>query len=154
MPEEIIIVGCDQNGRNLLDHLVEHIKIKGMKVIDLGSKDKELVDYPDIAEKVALEVMRLRTDRGLLICGTGIGMAIAANKIPGIRAACCHDNYSAKRARKSNNAQIITMGAQIIGEELAKEILDAWLSSEFSGGRSTPKVNKLIQLDTVYRLKE
>jgi ribose 5-phosphate isomerase B len=153
MASDTMIVGSDQNGRALLDLLIEHLKSKNIQVIDLGSKPGEQVDYPDIAEKVALEMLQKKSDRGLLICGTGIGMAIAANKIPGIRAACCHDAYSASRAKKSNNAQIITMGAQVIGPELAKDLLDIWLAAEFSGGRSTSKVEKLVKLDEIYRSK-
>lgn len=87
----------------------------------------------------------------LLVCGTGIGMAIVANKVPGVRAACCHDPYSAERARKSNDAQVITMGAQVVAPALAMSLLDIWLQSEFAGGRSTPKVDKIKALDQRYR---
>ena len=88
---------------------------------------------------------------GILICGTGIGMCIVANKVPGVRAALAHDVYSAERARKSNDAQILTMGAQVVGTEAARAILNAWLASEFQGGRSAPKVAKMAALDTKYR---
>ena len=88
--------------------------------------------------------------RGILICGTGIGMAITANKVPGVRAACCHDPYSAERARKSNDAQILTMGAQIVAPILARMLLDHWLVSEFQGGRSAPKVEKIKAVDRRY----
>ncbi|HTU02457.1 MAG TPA: RpiB/LacA/LacB family sugar-phosphate isomerase, partial [Candidatus Sulfotelmatobacter sp.] len=91
--------------------------------------------------------------RGILMCGTGIGMAITANKVPGVRAATCHDTYSAERARKSNNAQILTMGARVIGPELAKTIVDAWLASEFEGGGSAPKVEKIMEYDEKFRRK-
>jgi ribose 5-phosphate isomerase B len=90
-------------------------------------------------------------ERGILICGTGIGMAIVANKVPGVRAACCHDPYSAERARKSNNAQILTMGSQIVAPTLAHTLLDHWLDSEFAGGRSSPKVAKIDAIDEKYR---
>ncbi|MBC7190109.1 RpiB/LacA/LacB family sugar-phosphate isomerase, partial [Candidatus Aerophobetes bacterium] len=105
------------------------------------------IDYPDKAKEVAEAVARGEFDRGILLCGTGIGMAIAANKVRGIRAACCHDIYSAERARKSNNAQIMTMGAFVIGVELAKMLVDAWLRSEFQGGRSLPKVEKIMKIE-------
>ena len=109
------------------------------------------VDYPDIAEKVALTISRGEYTRGILVCGTGIGMAIVANKVPGVRAACCHDLYSAERARKSNDAQIITMGAQVIGPSVAKALIDVWLASEFSGGRSERKVARIKEIDKNYR---
>ncbi len=99
--------------------------------------------YPDIAVEVARAIKAGKHERGILICGTGIGMSISANKVPGIRAAQCHDTYSAERARKSNNAQIISLGARVIGVELAKTIVSAWLESEFDGGNSAPKVERI-----------
>jgi len=106
--------------------------------------------YADVAERVALAVASRDFERGILLCGTGLGMAITANKVPGIRAATCHDVYSAERARKSNNAQILTMGARVIGPESAKIVLRAWLESEFQGGRSTPKVQRIIDIEKKY----
>ena len=120
---------------------------KGVEVVDCGVNDTKPVDYPDIALLVSRKVAAGDFDRAVLICGTGIGMAIVANKVPGIRAAQCCDIYSAERARKSNNAQVITLGAQIIGPELAKKLIDAWLESEFQGGRSLPKVEKINEID-------
>ncbi len=146
-----IIVGCDHFGRKLLDELNLELKEFGYAYVDVGTSQDVPVDYPDVAEKVALAITKGEYDRGVLICGTGIGMAIAANKIPGVRAACCHDVYSAERARKSNNAQIITMGARVIGSELAKSLLKIWLNSEFERGRSAPKVAKIEDLDRRYR---
>ena len=96
--------------------------------------------YPDVAVKVAEAVARGEYERGILVCGTGIGMAIAANKVPGIRAAVCHDPFSTERSRKSNNAQIMCMGERVIGVELAKYLVDIWLECEFAGGGSAPKV--------------
>ena len=93
-------------------------------------------------------------ERAILVCGTGIGMSITANKVPGVRAALCHDTYSAERARKSNDAQVLTMGARVIGSELAKVIVQAWLNSEFAGGSSAPKVAKMNAVDEKYRGKE
>jgi ribose 5-phosphate isomerase B len=105
------------------------------------------VDYPDIAVQVARDIAAHKAERGILICGTGIGMAITANKVPGVYAAQAHDTYSAERARKSNNAQIVTMGARVIGPELAKQIVDAWMASEFQGGGSQRKVEKIKQIE-------
>ena len=108
------------------------------------------IDYPDVAIELAERIAHGESDRGILICGTGIGMAITANKVPGVRAACCHDPYSAERARKSNNAQVMTMGAQIVAPTLAHVLVDHWLASEFGGGRSAPKVAKIEALDKHY----
>jgi len=105
------------------------------------------MDYPDVAIAGAEEIARGTYERGILICGTGIGMTIVANKISGVRAACCHDPYSAERARKSNDAQVLAMGAQIIGPMLGRQLLDHWLASGFMGGRSTNKVEKIKTLD-------
>ncbi len=148
-----IIIGSDPIGYKLKEDLIKHLSLLGYEVQDLGcTNENEAVDYPDVAVALAERISAGEIDRGILICGTGIGMAIAANKVPGVRAACCHDPYSAERARKSNNAQVITMGAQIIAPTLARLILDHWLASEFAGGRSLPKVEKLIQLDERYRV--
>lgn len=142
-----IAIGSDHNGFALKELIKEHIVSKGIEVVDYGVNDENPVDYPDIALIVSKEVAAGKFDRAILICGTGIGMAIAANKVPGVRAAQAYDVYSAERARKSNNAQVITLGAQVTGPELAKKLIDAWLESEFQGGRSLPKVEKIIQID-------
>jgi ribose 5-phosphate isomerase B len=150
MGEKRIIIGSDHFGRLLKDHLKQHLLDLGYEVEDVGVMDDTAVDYPDVAETVAEAIRQGRYQRGMLICGTGIGMAIAANKVPGVRAATCHDPYSAERARKSNDAQIITMGAQIVGPAVAVKLLDIWLESEFQGGRSTPKVEKIKRLEERY----
>ena len=120
---------------------------KGIEVTDFGPESTDPVDYPDVASKLAKSVSDDPKKRGILICGTGIGMAITANKVPGVSAAQAHDTYSAERARKSNNAQILTLGAKIVGEALAEQIVDAWLASEFQEGRSRRKVDKITALE-------
>jgi len=142
-----VAIGSDQNGFRLKEIIKEHMMAKGVEVVDYGVYDENPVDYPDIALKVAQEVAAGKFDRAVLICGTGIGMAIAANKVPGVRAAQCYDVYSAERSRKSNNAQVITLGALVTGPELAKKLIDAWLESEFEGGRSLTKVEKINEID-------
>ncbi len=143
-----IAMGSDHFGYPLKEDLKTYLRELGHEPIDLGCQNPdESTDYPDVAVVVADEIARGAFERGILICGTGIGMAIVANKIPGVRAACCHDPYSAERARKSNDAQIITMGAQVIGPALGRQVLDHWLASEFAGGRSTSKVEKIKRLD-------
>ncbi len=108
----------------------------------------EVVDYPDVAEKVAGAIHDGQFNRGILICGTGIGMAIAANKVQGIRAAVVHDPYSAERSRKSNDAQILTMGASVIRAQVARQLVSIWLESEFQGGDSARKVAKIGLIET------
>lgn len=145
---EAILIGSDEAGFALKEVIKDHLRqAHDATVVDLGCDDGQSVDYPDVAEALAERVSRGGKTRGVLICGTGIGMAIAANKVPGVRAALCHDTYSAERARKSNNAQVLTMGARVIGPELAKHIVDAWMRSEFAGGASARKVAKIDRLD-------
>lgn len=145
-----IAIGSDEAGFDLKEILKEYLRGRGIDFEDLGPAAKDPVLYPEVAARVAEAIRDGAFDRGILVCGTGIGMAIAANKVPGIRAACCHDSYSAERARKSNDAQVITMGARVIGPELAKTILAAWLASDFAGGGSAPKVAAIDQLDHRY----
>ncbi|EDO1368620.1 ribose 5-phosphate isomerase B [Listeria monocytogenes] len=142
-----IAIGCDEMGYELKQTLIARLKEKNIEFTDFGSFEDEKVLYPSIAEKVALEVKNNDFNRGILICGTGIGMAITANKIHGIRAAQIHDSYSAERARKSNDAHIMTMGALVIGPSLAVSLLDTWLDSDFSGGRSQAKVDLMEEID-------
>ncbi|QQE80634.1 ribose 5-phosphate isomerase B [Alicyclobacillus sp. SO9] len=138
-----IAIGCDEAGLALKATIKDHLSSSGHECVDYGCFENEVVDYPDVAYKVAKEVQAEKFERAILICGTGLGVAITANKVKGVRAAVCHDTYSAERARKSNNAQILTFGARVIGPELAKTIVDAWMESEFQGGNSTRKVEKI-----------
>lgn len=143
-----IALGNDEAAVGLRQVIAEHLQGLGWQV-DLfgpGSAD-DAVDYPDVAVDVARRVADGTYERALLICGTGIGMSIAANKVPGVRAAQAADTYTAERARKSNDAQVLALGARTLGPELARSIVDAWLGSEFQGGRSAPKVAKLAALD-------
>jgi ribose 5-phosphate isomerase B len=144
-------IGCDQNAYDLKLVVMKHLKEKGIEVIDYGCGAGEEVIYPNVAYIVAKEVAAGVFDRAILICGTGIGMSIVANKVHGVRAACCHDVYSAQRARKSNDAQIMTLGSEIVGNALATTLVDAWLDSEFAGGRSKPKVDRINEIDDQQR---
>jgi ribose 5-phosphate isomerase B len=146
-----IIIGSDHFGLPLKQKINEYLTFLGYEVEDLGVRGDDPVDYPDIGATLAEMVAANHYDRGILICGTGAGMAIVANKVPGVRAVCVQDPFTAERARASNNAQIITFGSQIIGIEVAKKLLDIWLKSEFQGGRSAPKVKKIDALDQKYR---
>jgi len=131
--------------------LQEQTEVNIESIKDIGVNSGESVDYPDIAEKVARSIMSGECDRGILVCGTGIGMAIAANKFPGIRAAQVYDPYSAERSRKSNDAQIMTMGALTMGMETAKYLVGIWLKCDFAGGRSARKVDKINAIDQQFR---
>lgn len=143
-----IALGSDHFGYALKRAICARLEELGHEPVDLGcSGAGEETDYPDIAVALAKEVAAGTYPRGILVCGTGIGMAIAANKVPGVRAACCHDPFSAERSRKSNDAQVLTLGSQIVGPSLALSLVDRWLESEFQGGRSAPKVAKLKALD-------
>lgn len=146
-----IVIASDHFGRNLKNILRDYLLTKGFRVDDQGVNSDDPVDYPDIGTPVAEAVAAGKYDRGILICGTGAGMAIVANKVPNVRAVCLADPYTAERAMASNDAHIITFGSQVVGVETAKKLVDIWLASEFQGGRSLPKVNKLKQLDAKYR---
>jgi ribose 5-phosphate isomerase B len=142
-----IALGCDEAAFQLKESIKEYLIQLGEEVEDCGVYNTDPVLYPDVAVKVARSIVEGKNERGILLCGTGIGMAIAANKVPGIRAAVCHDPYSAERARKSNDAQIMAMGARVIGPELAKNLVSVWLQSDFSGGSSAEKVDRISEYE-------
>ncbi len=146
-----IILGADHFGMPLKNVIRDYILSKGYQVDDFGVNTSDPVDYPDIAAAVAQKVGQGEYERGILVCGTGAGMAIVANKVPGVRAVAVYDPYTAERAVASNNAQIITMGSQTTAPEVARKLIDIWLESEFQGGRSAPKVEKINQVDARYR---
>lgn len=145
----VIAVGADHNGYVLKEVVKAQLAANGYDVVDFGCGPQETVDYPDVAVKVAQAIAAGRAERAVLVCGTGLGMAIAANKVPGVVAASVADPYSAERARKSNNAQVLCLGAKVVGEELAKILIAHWLESEFGGGDSARKVAKVAELDQV-----
>ena len=140
-----IAIGADSAGKPLLDVIEAHLATKSdVTVANLSQSGF----YADLSRKLAETIVAGENERGILICGTGIGVSISANKVPGIRAALTHDTYSAERAAKSNNAQIITMGARVIGPELAKAIVDKWLESDFDpNGSSADNVKAIDRLD-------
>lgn len=136
-------VGSDHNAFQMKEEVRLYVSSLGHEVVDYGCYSEEEVDYPGVAFKVATDITAGKLERGILICGTGIGMSIAANKVPNIRAAQCHDIYSAERAQLSNNAQVMTMGAKVIGVELAKKVAEAYLNVSFQGGNSERKINQI-----------
>lgn len=142
-----IAIGSDHGGFNLKEEIKTYLAQKGIEVQDYGTHSLESCDYPDIAVKVAEAVAKDKELKGILICGTGIGISIAANKVKGIRAALCHDTFSAKATREHNDANILCMGERVIGRGLALDIVDAWISMEFAGGRHQKRVDKISALE-------
>lgn len=143
----MIAIGSDHGGFELKEKIIRHLENKGIELKDYGTYSPQSVDYPDIAQKVCSHILDGTCDKGILICGTGIGISIAANKIKGIRAALCSDVYSAKMTKRHNNANVITLGGRVIGEELAYEIIDAWMNAEFEGGRHQARIDKIAKLE-------
>ncbi len=138
-----IVIGSDHAGFELKEKVRQKLKELGYEYYDMGTYDKTSVDYPLIAKAVAGEVADGKFDRGIIICGSGVGVAIAANKIKGIRAANCNDLYCAKMSRMHNNANILTMGGRVIGEDVAYEIVKIWLETEFEGGRHQKRIDMI-----------
>ena len=143
----MIALGCDHGGFELKGEIIKHLKSKGIEVKDFGCYSTDSVDYPDIAEIVCESIVSGECEKGILICGTGIGMSIVANKVKGIRAALLSDTFSAKMTAAHNNSNVIALGGRVIGTELAKDIVDAYLSSEFMGGRHQNRVDKITKLE-------
>lgn len=145
-----IVLGCDHGGFKLKEIIKEYLRQEQFEFDDFGTFDETSVDYPDFGQKVAEAVASGFFDRGILICGTGIGIGIAANKVPGIRAALCHDVFSARASREHNDANILTMGERVIGPGLALEIVKTWLETSFAGGRHDRRVEKICQIERKY----
>jgi len=140
-----IAIGCDHAAYALKEVIKKFLLQKGIEMVDVGTNGEASVDYPDFGKKVAAMVSSKKVRRGILICGTGIGMSIVANRFPGVRAALCSDMYSAAMSRRHNNANILALGARVIGEGLALEIVRVWLDTPFEGGRHQIRVNKIEQ---------
>ncbi|WP_346929954.1 ribose 5-phosphate isomerase B [Clostridium sp.] len=145
-----IAIGSDHGGLRLKKEVIKHLEKKNIEVKDYGTYTEDSCDYPDFAEKVGEAVVAKGYDYGILICGTGIGISISANKIPGIRAALCSDTFSAHATREHNNANILAMGERVVGTGLALDIVDAFLGSTFEGGRHENRVNKIMEIEKKY----
>ncbi len=143
-----IAIGSDHAGFKLKEEIKKFLEEKGIEVKDFGTHSEERVDYPDYAIPLAESVAKGEEDFGILICGTGIGMSIAANKVKGIRASLVSDVYSAHSAREHNNANILCMGGRVLGVELAKEITNAWLNASFTGGRHERRIKKIAEYES------
>jgi ribose 5-phosphate isomerase B len=142
-----IALGADHAGFELKEALKAWLIDGGYQVLDFGTHSPESVDYPDYAAQVAEAVAGHKVERGVLVCGTGIGMAIAANKMPGVRAALCSDLFTARMSREHNDANVLTLGGRLMGREMALDILRMWLETEFLGGRHQRRVDKIDEID-------
>ena len=140
---EKIIIGCDHAGLNLKNKIKQYLELKNIEVFDAGTYTAESCDYPLIAKSVAQKVAENIYEKGILVCGTGIGMSITANKVKGIRAAVVSDTCSAKMSRLHNNSNILCLGERIVGEELAKDIVDIWINSKFLGERHAKRIEMI-----------
>lgn len=140
-------IGNDHVGYEMKLEIKEYLEAQGHEVVDFGADSAERSDYPIYGEKVARAVVSGEVDRGVLICGTGVGISLAANKVDGIRAAVCSEPVTASLAKRHNNANIIAFGARIVGIEMAKAIVDAWLSAEFEGGRHAHRVGLMMDIE-------
>ncbi len=146
-PNKVVAIGTDHGGVELKKMLISELAKLGYQVVDCGTNSSAPVDYPDIARAVALQVAQGKAWRGVVIDGAGIGSCMAANKIPGIRAALCYDYATAVNSREHNNANVLTLGAGLIGPNLARQILTTWLETEFAGGRHAKRVDKIMALE-------
>lgn len=142
-----IALGADHAGYQLKDQIKQHLEQQGISVQDEGTSSAESVDYPDYARAVAHDVSRQRADLGILVCGSGIGMAITANKVDGIRAANVSTEYEAQMSREHNNANVLTLGARILSPDQAFAIVDKWLTTQFAGGRHERRVEKIMAIE-------
>jgi ribose 5-phosphate isomerase B len=145
-----IALGADHAGFELKEALKSWLIDQNYQVLDYGTHSTDSVDYPDYAEHVALAVADGKVDRGVLVCGTGIGMAIAASKVPGVRAAPCGDLYTARMSREHNDANVLTLGGRLMGTEMALDILRMWLATDFAHGRHQRRVDKITGLERRY----
>jgi ribose 5-phosphate isomerase B len=144
----IIAIGADHGGFLLKGVLVDYLKQLGHEVHDLGAYSAEPSDYPDFARAVSEDILQKKAERGILICGSGVGAGVAANKFPGIRAATCHDSFSAHQGVEDDNINILCLGARVIGPELAKELVRIWVSAKFSGAeRHRRRISKIEQIE-------
>jgi ribose 5-phosphate isomerase B len=142
-----IALGADHAGYELKEALKGWLINHGFHVLDLGTHSTESVDYPDYAALVAESVADRKVERGLLVCGTGIGMAMAANKVPGVRAALCGDLYTARMSREHNDANVLVLAGRLMGADMAADILQAWLETNFAGGRHARRVEKIADIE-------
>jgi ribose 5-phosphate isomerase B len=146
----ILVIGSDHGGYALKEQLKDFLRSLGVRCEDLGTFNETPVDYPDIAELIGQKVAAGTAQRGIVIDGAGVGSAIAANKIPGVRAAACYDTYTARNSREHNNANVLSLGSRNLGIDIAKEIVKTWLETGFGGGRHLKRIEKILALEQKY----
>ena len=149
-----IAIASDHGGFDLKESIIAHLLNKDWKVNDLGPYSGDSVDYPDFGIKLAEEVSGKKVERGIVICGTGIGMSIVVNRFPGIRGTLCSDLFTAKLCREHNDSNVLVMGGRVIGKGLAAEIVNTWLNTPFEGGRHQRRLDKINQIDASLKSKE
>jgi len=142
-----IAIGSDHRGYEVKTKIIEHLSKLGHESLDCGAHDCNSIDYPDIATAVAEKIVSGDVDRGILICGSGIGMAITANKFPGVRAATCHDDLTAEMSRRHNNVNVMCLSADLLGERLIDRMVDLWITTEFEKGRHQRRVDKINEVE-------
>ena len=142
-----LAIGCDHGGIDLKIEIVKHLEERGIEIVDFGIKEYQSVNYPEIALPLAKAVAAGECDRGILVCGTGIGMSMAANKVKGIRAAVCSDHFSAKFTRLHNDANILCLGGRVIGPGVANEMVDLFIDTEYEGGRHATRVQMIADIE-------
>lgn len=147
-----IAIASDHRGVRVKDQILAYLSELGHEAVDHGPHSSDSVDYPDFASLVAEDVSRGKVDRGILICGTGMGMCIAANKFAGVRAVTCHDDFTAEISRRHNNANVMCLSADMLGDRLLTRIVEIWLNTDFEGGRHGRRVDKITQMEEVHRL--
>ncbi len=149
-----IVLASDHGGFELKETVKEHLLSNGYDVTDIGVYNTDSVDYPDYGKSAAEMVASKEMDKGIIICGTGIGISIAANKVKGIRCALCTNEYMARMSRMHNNANMLAMGERVLGKGVATDIVDVWLSTEFEGGRHENRVNKLMNIENTEKVED
>ena len=142
-----IVIGCDHGGFELKNEIIAHLEKRGIEVTDVGTYSTASCNYPDYARAVCRKIQSGEFERGILVCGTGIGMSIAANKHNGIRAACCSDTFSARMTRMHNDANVLCMGGRVVGPGLACDMVDLFVDTEFEGGRHQARVDMLADIE-------
>ena len=142
-----VALGCDHAGYGLKEVIAGYLNRAGHEILDEGTYSDDSCDYPDFAERVALRVVSGEAERGIIICATGVGMAMIANKVPGIRAVVCNDLYTARYSRLHNDANVLTLGARVVGPGVAEEIVRIWMETPFEGGRHSRRLDKLTEVE-------
>ncbi|WP_029200748.1 ribose 5-phosphate isomerase B [Oribacterium sp. NK2B42] len=148
-----LVIGNDHSSVDMKNEIKEYLEEKGIEMIDVGTNSTDSFNYPISGYRVGKMVAEGKVDGGIAICGTGVGISLACNKVDGVRACCCSEPYSAEMSKRHNNANVICFGARVIGIETAKQIVDAWINAKFEGGRHETRVNMIMEIQDTQKLK-